>query len=69
MGLPRSAASEIVVVGDDAALETRMANAAGAVSVGVATGLNSLDYWRALPDRDRPLLAVEKAADLGDMLG
>jgi len=69
MGLPRSASPEIVVVGDDAALETRMANAAGAVSVGVATGLNSLDYWRVLPDRDRPLLAVEKAADLKPLLG
>jgi ribonucleotide monophosphatase NagD (HAD superfamily) len=34
MGLARSAAPEIVVVGDDPALEMRMANQVGAVSVG-----------------------------------
>ena len=58
MGLARSAAPEIVVVGDDPALEMRMANQVGAVSVGVATGLNSLDTLRGLPPRDRPLLAL-----------
>ena len=58
MGLTRSAASDIVVVGDDPALEMRMANQVGAVSVGVATGLNSLDALHALPPRDRPLLAL-----------
>jgi ribonucleotide monophosphatase NagD (HAD superfamily) len=38
MGLPRSAAKHMVVVGDDPALEMRMANA-GALSVGMATGI------------------------------
>ena len=69
MGLKRADAPHVIVIGDDAALETRMANAAGAISVGVATGLNPLDYWGALPDRDRPLLALASAAELAGMLG
>lgn len=52
MGLPRSAAKNLVVVGDDPALEMRMANAAGALSIGMMTGLMSSDA--DLPPRDRP---------------
>jgi len=69
MGLPRGAAASVVVVGDDPALEMRMANAAGAVSVGVATGLRTLDMLAALPDRDRPLLALGGIGDLAPLLG
>jgi ribonucleotide monophosphatase NagD (HAD superfamily) len=69
MGLKRSDAAHIIVVGDDSALESRMANAAGAISVGVATGLYSLDYWSSLPDRDRPLLALEQASELIRLFG
>ena len=69
MGLPRSAASQIVVVGDDPALEMRMANAAGAVSVGVATGLRTLEMLGALPDRDRPQLALGGVGELAPLLG
>lgn len=69
MGLRRSDGAHVVVIGDDAALETRMANAAGAISVGVATGLNPLAYWDALPPRDRPLLALPAAAGLIPLLG
>jgi 4-nitrophenyl phosphatase len=68
MGLPRKAAAEIMVVGDDPALEMRMANQVGAISVGVATGLNDLDTLRKLPDRDRPLLALAGVAELLDFL-
>ena len=64
MGLPKSAAQNIVVVGDDPALEMRMANRVGAVSVGVATGLVSLDALRALPPRDRPLLAIRSVEEM-----
>jgi ribonucleotide monophosphatase NagD (HAD superfamily) len=52
MGLPRSAAKHMVVVGDDPALEMRMANAVGALSVGMATGIMAKSD--ALPERDRP---------------
>lgn len=52
MGLPRSAAKDVVVVGDDPALEMRMANDAGASSVGLATGVMSADA--ELPEHSRP---------------
>jgi NagD protein len=66
MGLPRSAAADVVVVGDDPKLEMRMANAVGAISVGVATGLNSLTDMRAAPEAERPQLALTSVAELLD---
>lgn len=64
MGLPRSAAADTVVVGDDPALEMAMANRAGALSVGVATGLQTIESLLALPERDRPALALARTGDL-----
>jgi len=69
MGLARKAAAEVVVVGDDPALEMRMGNQVGAISVGVATGLNDLATLGALPARDRPMLALGGVAELMEMLG
>ncbi|MDB5663246.1 MAG: haloacid dehalogenase [Sphingomonas bacterium] len=69
MGLPRSAAREVVVVGDDPALEMRMANRAGAVSVCVATGLQTLETMAALEAAERPLLPLQSVGDLAAMLG
>jgi 4-nitrophenyl phosphatase len=69
MGLPKQAARNLVVVGDDPALEMRMANQAGAVSIGVATGLNTLEMLRALPRRDRPLLALRGIGELLELVG
>jgi NagD protein len=69
MGLPRSAAGEVVVVGDDPELETRMANSVGAVSIGVATGLKALDAFRTGAARDRPLLALPGVDRLLDLIG
>jgi HAD superfamily hydrolase (TIGR01450 family) len=66
MGLPRSAAADVVVVGDDPKLEMRMANAVGAISVGVATGLNSLANMRTAPGAERPQLALASVAELLD---
>ena len=63
MGLPRSAAKHMVVVGDDPALEMRMANDAGALSVGLATGVMSLDA--DLPEHSRPTCLL---ADLEPLL-
>lgn len=68
MDLPQSAARDIVVVGDDPKLEMRMANRVGAISVGVATGLNSVEAMQALPDHSRPLLALNAAAELAGYL-
>jgi HAD superfamily hydrolase (TIGR01450 family) len=41
MGLPKAAASEIVVVGDDPALEMRLAKNAGAMGIAVTTGIQT----------------------------
>jgi HAD superfamily hydrolase (TIGR01450 family) len=68
MGLSRKDASAVVVVGDDPALEMRMANQVGAVSVGVATGLSDLGMLKKLPPRDRPRLALSGVAELLDYI-
>ncbi|WP_226015896.1 HAD-IIA family hydrolase [Novosphingobium sp. FKTRR1] len=66
MGLPRSAARAMVVVGDDPALEMRMANAVGALSVGLRTGIMKADA--VLPERDRPAVLLDGLAPLLDVL-
>jgi len=69
MGVPRRDRRRVVVVGDDPALEMRMANTVGAMSVGVASGLNSLETLGALPPRDRPTLALAGVGALLPLLG
>lgn len=66
MGLPRSAAKNVVVVGDDPALEMRMANAVGAHSVGLATGIMGGDA--ALPEKDRPSVLLKDLRPLLEAL-
>lgn len=66
MGLPRSAAPLVVVVGDDPALEMRMANAAGAWSIGLATGVMAREV--ELPEKDRPTVLLNDLAPLLDAL-
>lgn len=66
LGLPRSAAKDMVVVGDDPALEMRMANAVGAISIGLATGIMSSDA--SLPEKDRPTVLLNDLQPLLDVL-
>lgn len=66
MGLPRSAAKQMVVVGDDPALEMRMANAVGALSVGMATGI--MAKGAELPEKDRPAVLLDSLQPLLDIL-
>jgi NagD protein len=47
----------MVVVGDDPALEMRMANAAGALAVGLTTGL--MQSTTDLPGRDAPAVLLD----------
>jgi HAD superfamily hydrolase (TIGR01450 family) len=54
MGLPRSAAARVVVLGDDPALEMRMARNSGAIALGMATGLMKPATVQSLPPKDRP---------------
>jgi 4-nitrophenyl phosphatase len=68
MRLPRISAKDVVVVGDDPALEMRMANSVGAVSVCVATGLQALEGMSSLDERERPLLGLSGVDRLLELL-
>lgn len=67
MGLPRRAAKEIVVVGDDPALEMRMANSAGALSIGLTTGM--MKTADGLPARDQPAVLLDSLEPVLAALG
>lgn len=60
MGLPRSAAAQIVVVGDDPALEMAMARKAGATGIGMTTGLMQPDTIHALPPGQQPHAVIRQ---------
>lgn len=66
MGLPRSAIREVIVVGDDPALEMRMANSVGAYSIGLSTGI--MGSAAALPEKDRPSTLLKDLSPLLDAL-
>ncbi|WP_072382399.1 HAD-IIA family hydrolase [Novosphingobium sp. NDB2Meth1] len=66
MGLPKSAAQQMVVVGDDPALEMRMANTVGALSVGMATGI--MAKGAKLPEKDQPAVLLDSLQPLLDIL-
>ena len=69
MGLPRSAAKDIIVFGDDPALEMRMANGAGAVGVGLTTGLMKRDGVAGLPGNQQPHLLIDDYTSMMRLLG
>lgn len=60
MGLPRSAAAQMVVVGDDPALEMAMARKAGAIGIGMTTGLMRPDTIHALPPGQQPHAVIDR---------
>jgi HAD superfamily hydrolase (TIGR01450 family) len=69
MGLPRSAAPRVVVLGDDPALEMRMARNSGAMAVGVATGLMKAATVQTLPAKDRPDHLFDDLLSLSRIMG
>jgi NagD protein len=69
MGLPRTAAAKMVVVGDDPALEMRMAVSAGAYGVGMTTGLMKRNNVRSLAAAEKPHALLESLEGLADKLG
>jgi len=69
MGLPKHAASDVVVVGDDPALEMRMARSAGALAVGVTTGLETREEFLARPPRELADVVFGGVSDLLETLG
>jgi HAD superfamily hydrolase (TIGR01450 family) len=57
MNLPRSAAKSTVIVGDDPALEMRMARVSGALGVAVTTGLNNAaDFLACAPSQQADVI-------------
>ncbi len=68
MGLPRSAAADIVVFGDDPALEMRMARSAGALAIGLTTGLMTRDGLAKLRPAEQPHALLQDLTGLAEML-
>ena len=68
MGLPRTAAAKMVVVGDDPALDMRMAVSAGAYGVGMTTGLMKRNNVRSLAAAEKPHALLESLEGLADKL-
>lgn len=60
MGLPRSAAAQMVVVGDDPALEMAMARKAGAIGIGMTTGLMQPGTIHTLPSGQQPHAVIDR---------
>lgn len=60
MGLPRGAAAQMVVVGDDPALEMAMARKAGAIGIGMTTGLMQPETIHALPPGQQPHAVIRQ---------
>jgi NagD protein len=59
MGLPKAAAGAVVVVGDDPALEMRLAKNGGAMGVAVTTGLQTRASLKNVPEAERPDVIVD----------
>jgi 4-nitrophenyl phosphatase len=64
MGIGPSAAKNIVVVGDDPGLEMRMANGAGAVSIGLTTGLMKRGALDTLSAAETPMALLDSLEPL-----
>ena len=56
--------AEIAVVGDDPALEASMARRAGALAIGVLTGVAGLEAYLALPKTKSAHIILDSIADL-----
>jgi 4-nitrophenyl phosphatase len=62
------AAQDLAVVGDDPALETRMAHAAGAFAIAVDTGVGQLADADSLPESERAHLELRGVDELLQLL-
>jgi HAD superfamily hydrolase (TIGR01450 family) len=69
MGLPRSAAAHVVVLGDDPALEMRMAHNAGAIALGMTTGIMKPETIHTLPAKSRPDHLFDDLGSLSKIIG
>jgi 4-nitrophenyl phosphatase len=69
MGLGRQCAPQVVVVGDDPALEMAMARKAGAVGIGTTTGLMRPETIAALPASQQPHAIISHLQQITNALG
>jgi 4-nitrophenyl phosphatase len=59
MGLSKSDAKKAIIVGDDPALEMRMANDAGVMGIGLTTGLMTRESLPSMPAQNRPTILLD----------
>lgn len=64
MGLKPKDHSRVIIVGDDPALEMRMASNVGAVSIGLTTGMLARDVLPTLAAADRPCVLLDSLSPL-----
>jgi 4-nitrophenyl phosphatase len=64
LGVPTE---NVVVVGDDPAVETEMARAGGAMGIGITTGTTSAEEWAAQPEARRPHRIISALGDLREL--
>jgi 4-nitrophenyl phosphatase len=64
MGLKPKDYSRVIVVGDDPALEMRMASNAGAVSIGLTTGMLTREMLPDLAVAERPHVLLDSLSPL-----
>jgi ribonucleotide monophosphatase NagD (HAD superfamily) len=69
MGIDENEAAQTMVVGDDPALEMRLANSAGALSIGLTTGLATADIFANGPAEERPSAVLASLQPLIDAFG
>ncbi len=69
MGLPKSAARDIAVFGDDPVLEMQMAKSVGALAVGMTTGLMTRSTITSLPKNRQPDILLDGFDGLVQQLG
>jgi HAD superfamily hydrolase (TIGR01450 family) len=69
MGLPASAGARTVVVGDDPALEMRLAKNAGAMGIAVTTGLHDRAALSLADKEERPDVVLDSLEPITEALG
>jgi len=69
MGLPASAGARTVVVGDDPALEMRLAKNAGAMGIAVTTGLHDRAALSLADKEERPDVVLDSLEPIIEALG
>lgn len=68
MGIARADRHRIVIVGDDPALEMRMAHNAGATGIGMTTGIMKPETIAALKPNEQPHAVIDRLTLLRELI-